>query len=300
MTTDGSDSALGVETEDIFYRSHDDLTLYARRYGSGDAPGRPLVCLAGLTRNSRDFHDLAVALSTHATHARPVYCLDYRGRGRSDWDKEWRNYSPYTELQDVTALLTLRGLSNAAFLGTSRGGVITMLLAVTQPSAIGCAILNDIGPVIETAGLARIMGYVGKIPLPRDWDEAMSIVRDINIRQFPTLDTQVWRKLSRQFFNEENGRPAPAYDPRVGAALSEVDIAKPAPSMWEHFEFAFSYPGYGPEGRELGSSIRCDRAGHAGPSSRSGIGRHPRRGPCASSARSLQPANDRRFLDPCG
>ncbi len=242
MTLDGSDGELGFETEDIFYRSQDDLLLYARKYGSDDTPGRPLVCLPGLTRNGRDFHDLAVALSTHPTQPRLVYCLDLRGRGRSDWDKDWQNYSPYVELLDVVAFLTLRGLTNAAFLGTSRGGIITMMLAVMQPSAIGCAVLNDIGPVIETAGLARIMGYAGKIPLPRDWDEAESIVRDINMRQFTAMDSAAWRKLTRQLFNEVDGRPAAAYDPNVGKALSEVDIAKPAPSMWEHFESLFQVP----------------------------------------------------------
>lgn len=242
MTTDRSNDAPGLETEDIFYRSHDDLVLYARKYGSEGAPGRPLVCLAGLTRNARDFHDLAVALSTHPTHPRLVYCLDCRGRGRSEWDKDWRNYSPYVELLDVAAFLTLRNLTNVAFLGTSRGGIITMLLAVTRPSAIGCAILNDIGPVIETAGLARIMGYAGKIPLPRDWDEAINIVRDINIRQFTALDGAGWQKLTHQLFNELDGRPTAAYDPKVGAALSEVDIAKPVPSMWEHFESLFQVP----------------------------------------------------------
>ena len=117
-----------------------------------------------------------------------------------------------------------------------------MLLAVMRPSAIGCAILNDIGPVIETAGLARIMGYAGKIPLPRDWDEATNIVRDINIRQFTALDGAGWQKLTRQLFNEADGRPAAAYDPKVGTALSEVDIAKPVPSMWEHFESLFQVP----------------------------------------------------------
>ena len=242
MTVDRSDGEPEFEAEDIFYRSHDDLLLYARKYGGEGAPGRPLVCLAGLTRNGRDFHDLAVALSTHPSHPRPVYCIDYRGRGRSEWDKDWHNYSPYIELLDVTALLTLRGLTNVAILGTSRGGIVTMLLAVTRPSAIGCAILNDIGPVIETAGLARIMGYAGKIPLPRDWDEATRIVRDINIRQFTAIDSEGWRKLTRQLFNEEDGRPAEACDPRVATALSEVDIARVVPAMWEHFESLFQVP----------------------------------------------------------
>jgi pimeloyl-ACP methyl ester carboxylesterase len=228
--------------EDIFYQSHDDLRLYARKYGSDEAPGRPLLCLPGLTRNGRDFHDLAVALSVHPTHPRPVYCLDYRGRGRSDWDKDWRNYSAYIELLDVAAFLTLRGLDKVAILGTSRGGIIAMLLAVMRPSAIGSAILNDIGPVIETAGLARIMGYAGKVPVPRDWEEATHLVRDMNRRHFTTVDDEGWEKMARQQFNEAGGRPAAGYDPLVGKALSEVDISKPVPSMWEHFESLLQTP----------------------------------------------------------
>lgn len=242
MTGEETDGAPGLETEDIFYRSHDDLVLYARKYGSDSAPGRPLICLPGLTRNSRDFHDLAVAIATHPSRPRPVYCLDFRGRGRSEWDKNWHNYSPYIEHLDLMAFLTARGLTNVAFLGTSRGGIVTMLLAVSRPAAIGCAILNDIGPVIETAGLARIMGYAGKIPLPRDWDEAARIVRDINIRQFTAMDSAGWLKLTRQLFNEADGRPAPAYDPNIGAALSEIDIAQPVPAMWEHFESLIHVP----------------------------------------------------------
>ena len=242
MTDEKADGAVGLETEDIFYRSHDDLLLYARKYGSDDAPGRPLICLPGLTRNSRDFHDLAVALATNPDCPRPVYCLDFRGRGRSEWDKDWHNYSPYIELLDLMAFLTLRSLSNVAFLGTSRGGIVTMLLAVARPAAIGCAILNDIGPVIETAGLARIMGYAGKIPLPRDWDEAARVVRDINSRQFTGIDGAGWLKLARQYFNEADGRPAPAYDPNIGTALSEIDIAQPVPAMWEHFESLTQVP----------------------------------------------------------
>ncbi|MFT4079118.1 alpha/beta fold hydrolase [Rhodomicrobium sp.] len=243
MTTYGSAGAAVPQTEDIFFRSHDDLVLYVRKYGSDDAQARPLLCLAGLTRNGRDFHDLAVALSTHPTHPRTVYCLDYRGRGRSEWDRNWRNYSALIELQDVEAFLTLRGLSDIAVLGTSRGGIITMLLAITRPAAIGCAILNDIGPAIETAGLARIMGYTGKIPVPADWDEAVRVVRDINRRQFTALDNAGWRSWTRQLFNEDaEGRPAPAYDPNIGKALSEIDISKPVPTMWEHFESLRSVP----------------------------------------------------------
>jgi pimeloyl-ACP methyl ester carboxylesterase len=225
-----------LDGEDIYYRSHDDLLLYVRRYGSSTLPGRPLLCLPGLTRNGRDFHDIASALAAHPTHPRPVYCMDYRGRGRSQWDKDWRNYSAYVELLDTASFLTLEDLSDIAILGTSRGGIIAMLLSVMRPQAIGCLVLNDIGPVIETSGLARIMGYAGKIPVPRDWGEAVQIVRDMNKRHFTALDDAGWEVLARQMFNEADGKPAASYDPNVGKALSEVDIAKPVPDMWEHFE----------------------------------------------------------------
>jgi pimeloyl-ACP methyl ester carboxylesterase len=137
---------------------------------------------------------------------------------------------------DAASFLTLEDLSDIAILGTSRGGIIAMLLAIMRPQAIGCLMLNDIGPVIETAGLARIMGYAGKIPVPRDWGEAVQFVRDMNRRHFTTLDDADWEVLARQMFNEVDGKPAAGYDPNVGRALSEVDIAKPVPDMWEHFE----------------------------------------------------------------
>lgn len=231
-----------LEGEDIFFRSHDDLRLYVRKYGSDELPGRPVLCLAGLTRNGRDFHSLAAALAAHPAQPRPVYCLDYRGRGRSEWDKNWRNYSAYAKLLDVVSFLTLRGLNDIAIVGSSRGGIIAMMLAVMRPAAIGCLVLNDIGPVIETSGLARIMGYAGKIPVPRDWDEATELMREMFKRQFTALDHADWAAFTRQLFNEQDGRPAAAYDPNVGKALSEVDIAKPVPAMWEHFESLLNTP----------------------------------------------------------
>jgi pimeloyl-ACP methyl ester carboxylesterase len=228
--------------EDVFYRSHDDLMLYARCYGPEDLPARTALCLPGLTRNSKDFHDLALALSTHPTNPRRVYALDYRGRGRSEWDKTWRNYSPLIELIDVINLLTIKGLHDLAIIGTSRGGIIGLLLAVMRPSAVGCVVLNDIGPVIETAGLARILGYVGKVPVPINWEEAVRLVRDMNKRQFPALTDETWEALARQWFNEVEGRPAAASDPNISRALGEIDISKPIPEMWHYFDAVAGKP----------------------------------------------------------
>lgn len=232
----------GSAIKDIFYRSHDDLLLYAAAYGPENSTRHPVICLAGLTRNSRDFHDLALALANHPTHPRRVYCLDYRGRGKSEWDQNWQNYSPFVELLDVTNFITIKGLTHAGIIGTSRGGIIAMLLGIMRPSAVGCVVLNDIGPVIETAGLARIMGYAGKIPVPRDWEEARRLVRDMNRRQFTALDDTDWDEFARALFNEANGKPAAAYDPNIGKALSEIDIAKPVPDMWAYFDALHATP----------------------------------------------------------
>ncbi len=230
------------EWEDVFYRSHDDLLLYARAYGLENLANRAALCIPGLTRNSRDFHRLALALAQHPTHPRRVYCLDLRGRGRSERDANWRNYSPFTELLDVINFIVVHGLSDLAVIGTSRGGIIGMLLGVVRPSALGCLVLNDIGPVIETSGLARILGYAGKIPVPRDWDEATRLVRDMNKRQFTALSDDDWQELARQWFDESEGRPAASYDANIGKALSEIDISKPIPEMWPHFDAAPDKP----------------------------------------------------------
>lgn len=222
--------------EDIYYTARDGLRLHGRRYAAaeGDRRLRPVLCLAGLTRNGRDFHDLAVALSKHAGAPRTVYTLDYRGRGLSDSDPDWRNYSIPTEMLDTVDFITLTGLKDAAVIGTSRGGLITMLLAAAQPTAIGAVILNDIGPVIEHEGLARISGYVGRVPLPISWADAARMMRELNRRQFPDVSDSVWEEMARQWYNEKNGKPTPGYDASLGNALSVLD--GPMPSLWPQFE----------------------------------------------------------------
>ncbi|MFN3624819.1 MAG: alpha/beta fold hydrolase [Hyphomicrobium sp.] len=223
--------------EDIYYTSRDGLRLHGRLYPARSNAGsraRPALCLAGLTRNGRDFHDLAVALSTHPSNPRAVYTLDYRGRGLSDFDPDWRNYTISVEMLDVLDFITLSGLHDAALIGTSRGGLITMLLAAARPTAIGAVVLNDIGPVIEHEGLARISGYVGRVPLPISWADAARMMRELNRRHFPEIPDHVWEEAARQWYNEKNGRPAPGYDPALGNALSVLD--GPLPALWPQFE----------------------------------------------------------------
>ena len=218
---------------DIHYTSRDGLRLYARHYGVQGTWRRPVVCLAGLTRNCRDFHDLATALARPDEAGRDVYTLDYRGRGRSQYDPDWKNYSILTELNDVLDFMTMKGLNRAAVIGTSRGGLIAMLMGALRPNAMGAVVLNDIGPVIERDGLARIVAYVARVPLPADWAEATELVHEMNRRHFPAVSAEQWAEFARQVFNDENGLPAQAYDANLGKAISMMD--GPTPELWPQF-----------------------------------------------------------------
>lgn len=218
---------------DIHFTARDGLRLHARHYPSPGSRRRPLVCLAGLTRNCRDFHDLASALSLNSEAGRDVYALDYRGRGRSQSDPDWKNYSIFTELNDTLDFMALKGLHRAGILGTSRGGLIAMLMGVLRPTALGTVILNDIGPVIERDGLARIVAYVGRIPIPNSWDEAARMVAGMHQRGFTAVPEAQWEEIARQLFNDDHGLPAPGYDPNLAKAVSILD--SPPPDLWPQF-----------------------------------------------------------------
>ncbi|MBY0561284.1 alpha/beta hydrolase [Hyphomicrobium sp.] len=226
--------ATGQEFEDIYFTCRDGLRLYGRHYRpETPSRARPVLCLAGLTRNSRDFHDVAMALSRGAV-PRDVFTLDTRGRGLSDHDANWKNYAVPIETQDVIDFLTMLGLHNVGVIGTSRGGLVSMVLAAVQPSLIGAVVLNDIGPVIDAEGLARIAGYVGRVPLAKNWEDATRIVGDLFRRDFPKMTDKDFEAVARQLFNERKGKPARGYDPKLANCLSVLD--GPIPELWPQFE----------------------------------------------------------------
>lgn len=219
----------------ISFTAKDGLRLYARHYpaASDAAPRRPVLCLPGLTRNSRDFHDIAMALASAAGAPRDVYTLDSRGRGGSDNDPNWKNYSVPVETGDALDFLTSIDVHHAALIGTSRGGILSMMMAAARPSAVGAVVLNDVGPVINRNGLARIMAYVGRTPVPLDWAEATRMTLDMSRDQFPRLTAADAGVLARQWFNDANGKPAQAYDPAIAKSLVLPD--GPMPALWKQF-----------------------------------------------------------------
>jgi pimeloyl-ACP methyl ester carboxylesterase len=222
---------------EITFTARDGLRLYGRHYPAATRDGaarRPVLCLAGLTRNSRDFHLIAGALSQRPAGARDVYTLDYRGRGRSDYDPDWRNYTVPLEMTDVLDYMVVTGIAGASIIGTSRGGLIAMVMGAYQPRSVGPVVLNDIGPIVEEKGLSRISAYVGRIPLPGSWADAGALVADMGKRSFPAVTADEWVEIAKQWFNEHKGRPSPGYDPELSHALSVLN--GPIPKLWPQFE----------------------------------------------------------------
>lgn len=221
---------------DLFVSASDGLRLYARDYGPVMGDALPVVCLPGLARNSWDFRTLAEALSTDESQPRRVLALDYRGRGRSAWAQDWRQYDIGMELNDVLQVLTAAGIERAVFVGTSRGGLITMALSAARPTLLAGVVLNDVGPVIEPKGLIRIRSYVGKLPTPRTFEEGAEILRQVSGAQFPVFSHDQWDDMARGTWHESENRLVLSYDPGLMKPLQALDLEMPMPDAWNLFE----------------------------------------------------------------
>lgn len=224
-----------TRSESFFFRSQDGLKLHARLWGTPHSAGLPVLCLPGLARTAADFDELSAHLAGHRQRPRHVIAVDYRGRGHSDHDRDPANYDVRVEAQDVLDLLAALGVHEAIFVGTSRGGLITMAIGALRPALIRGAVLNDIGPVIEGKGLARIKAYVGKLPKPASWAEAVAILKRVASQQFTRLTDAEWEGFARRTFRETDKGLVPWYDPALMKSLESLDIEKPLPDLWPLF-----------------------------------------------------------------
>jgi len=224
----------------VFVSAPDGLRLHVREYGPRLAATRPVVCLPGLTRTVADFDVLAPALA--AAGPRRVIALDSRGRGESEYDRNPDNYSLLVELGDLIAVLTALSIGPAVFIGSSRGGLLTLQLGVAHPTHIAGVVLHDIGPVIEPKGLARIRSYVGKLPQPRNFNEGADILRQVFHTQFPNLTAEQWLATAQRGWRMQDGALKPTYDVRIARPLAAIDIEQPLPPLWNEFDSLIRVP----------------------------------------------------------
>ncbi len=234
---------LNSSFSEVIYDAPDKLTLYARVYQpASETENLPLICLPGLTRNSRDFHELALILATHPDNPRKVVTFDYRGRGQSAYDPEWKNYNIRVEAGDVLAGLKALDIDEAVFLGTSRGGFIIHVLAVIAPQILKGVILNDIGPEIVSKGLQQISDYLSKSQSPRDWQQAANLQKAVHSEAFPALGDADWDRFARAIYRGDNGTIRSDYDPNLLKTLEGIDFSAKLPDLWAQFELLKALP----------------------------------------------------------
>ncbi|HLS97893.1 MAG: alpha/beta hydrolase [Porticoccaceae bacterium] len=214
----------------LWYQSRDGLDLFARHY-PGDGPF-PLLCMHGLTRNSADFEDLV----EHLAGRYPILAVDQRGRGESAWDPEPARYQVPVYAEDMFTLLERQGITGAVLIGTSMGGLIAMQMLAMRPDLVKGLVLNDIGAVIEAAGLARIQDYMGKAPVPvTSWGEAARQTRAVNGLAFPDYGDDDWLRFARRLYRENSeGQPVIAFDPAIAPAPTPGAVR--AVDMWAFYD----------------------------------------------------------------
>ena len=228
---------------DFYYTSADGLKLHARIYGDGTTGRLPVVCLPGLTRNARDFHELALYLSQTESLSRKVVCFDYRGRGLSDYDHDWKKYDVGIEAGDILAGLQALDIREAAFIGTSRGGLILHILAAIRPELLKAIILNDIGPVLEPAGLALIKAFLAaQTATPTSFEEAARTLKTVHGPAFPALADADWLDMAHAIYREIDGEFRLDFDPALVNGLAAFDLSKPLPTLWTQFEAMADIP----------------------------------------------------------
>ena len=224
-----------AQYQDGYWWSNDGLRLHYRDY-----PGRdhrpPILCIPGLTRNARDFEDVAARLSPDWR----VICVDLRGRGESAYAKDSMSYAPLTYLQDLEALIAELKLSQFVAFGTSLGGIMTMLLAVTGPGRVAGALINDIGPDIQTGGLDRIRSVVGKSQSFPTWVHASRWISEVQGHVFPNFGLTEWLAMAKRTCRlTPRGRVVPDYDMRIADPMK---LPTEAADLWPAYRATGDVP----------------------------------------------------------
>jgi len=218
-----------------FVTAQDGAVLHVRCYGPRDASAHSVVCLPGLARTAADFHPLAMALAADPASPRLVLALDYRGHGQSQYDRNHNHYTIRVAFADLSAVLAALEITSATVVGTSFGGILAMMLAALPPVAVSGVILNDIGPVLEPAGLMRIKNYVGKLPIARNFKEGAEILRWLFEAQFTKLSPDDWMAFAQRTWHEDHGTLVPTHDPKLARVLRGMSLER-IPTLWDQFD----------------------------------------------------------------
>jgi len=218
-----------AEWTDRSWNSADGIKLHYRDY-AGPHERPPILCIPGLTRNARDFEPVAERFAG----AWRVIAVDLRGRGQSGNDPDPANYAPAVYVADLIKLLDQLGIADAVFVGTSLGGLCTMLLAANDSERIAGALINDIGAEIDQAGIDRIGGYVGQDTRYPDWNAAAAVLAERNRDMFPHWQDGDWQRFTRRICREEEGAIRYDYDMAIADNFRRA-AGKPQIDFWPFY-----------------------------------------------------------------
>lgn len=222
---------------DRFFSSPDGLRLHYRDY-AGPATAVPVLCIPGLTRNTRDFEDLAPRLAV----TRRVLAVDLRGRGDSDRDSDWHHYQPAIYLEDLRSLLADAGVPRVVVVGTSLGGIMGMAMAAHLPGVVAGLVLNDIGPEFGPEGIARVNAFAGTIQPVERWEDAASQVKAVMAHAMPDFPDHDWVRVARRMYRvRPDGTLVPDMDAGIATAL-RAGVGSNDVSLWSLFEAARPLP----------------------------------------------------------
>ena len=223
---------------EAFYDTDDGLKLYVRDYPGPCSDAPVVLCLHGLTRNSRDFHALALSLAADFR----VLVPEQRGRGRSEYNDDPARYAIMQYVLDMRGLLNKLGVESVAIVGTSMGGLMTFALNALYPGMVTRAVINDIGPEIAEAGLERIKSYVGIAGPFADWNEATRYLKQVSADIFPLWDDDQWADFARQCYVERDDQVVIDYDPLIAEPLAGESSDTEAETLWSLFETMAEIP----------------------------------------------------------
>lgn len=225
--------------QEKYFRNSDGLKQFYRDYGSPFIGAEIMLCMPGLTRNSRDFAYTADQLSDRFR----VICVEQRGRGKSDYDPKPERYIPPTYVQDMFALMAHLAVDHVHACGTSLGGLVTFMMAASNPGSIKSAIINDIGPEIDPAGIERIKGYVVNTAPVLTWDDAIARTKFIADGVYPDWSEDDWVDFAHKIWIEKDGKPTLDYDPALSDTFKAPEAQdNAAPDLWPFFTLLHDVP----------------------------------------------------------
>jgi pimeloyl-ACP methyl ester carboxylesterase len=227
-----------VRTPIEFPSADGTLRLHAEIWGRDNAP-LTLLCLHGLTRNGADFGALAQRLAARYR----VITADQRGRGRSPWDANPANYQPAIYVNDMFRLLDQLRIPRVVLIGTSLGGIMSLIMAAAQPARVHALVLNDIGPEVPNSGLRRLRESLSAPAHIETWADAAAQAQRVNRLAFPDYGAADWLAFARRTYTDNGAdHPVPAYDPNILKGLNEADLTAVPSNLWSLWDTLGSLP----------------------------------------------------------